>query len=251
SLFERARQTARTIVEQARQGDVFNLVRLSNIPPAVIVPTPAYQTASVIEEIEQMQLPHGRGDLLGSLAKVEELLKLAPDVPRKEIYFLSDFQRSAWTADTNEEAARARGLLKKFDEAGRLVMIDVGQPDAPNVAVTSITSPSAFATTARAVPVKATIRNFGSERVTGRLLEFLVDEKLVEQRAIALAAGGETAQEFSALFAYGGEHRVAVRLQNDGLALDDRRWLAVPVRERIRVLCVGGSSSAAPGTATD
>jgi hypothetical protein len=251
SLFDRARQTAQTIVEQARQGDVFNLVRLSNIPPAVIVPTPAYQTGSVIEEIEQMQLPHGRGDLLGCLAKVEELLKLAPDVPRKEIYFLSDFQRSTWTADTNEDAVRVRGLLKKFDEAGRLVMIDLGQPDVANVAVTSIASPSAFATTARAVPVKATIRNFGSERVTGRLLEFLVDEKLVEQRAIDLAAGGETALEFSASFAYGGEHRVAVRLQNDALSLDDRRWLAVPVRERIRVLCVGGSSSASPGTSTD
>ena len=252
SLFEKAKETARAIVEQGRQGDVFNLMRLSNIPPAVIVPTPAYQTTKVIEEIEQMQLPHGRGDLLGCLGKIAELLKLEPEVPHKEVIFISDFQRATWAAGATEDAARVRGLLKLIDEASKLVLVDLGQNDAANVAVTAFEALDAFVTTARPTRFKATVRNFGPERVTGRLLEFLVDDKLVEQRAVDLNAGGEAVEDFSTLFAYGGEHRVLVRLQKDSLPLDDQRWLAVPVKDRIRVLCVSGASSgSAAGRVTD
>ncbi|HLJ09690.1 MAG TPA: BatA domain-containing protein [Planctomycetaceae bacterium] len=252
SLFERAKQTAREIVAQGQQGDVFNLVRLSNIPPAVIVPTPAYQTTKVIEEIEQMQLPHGRADLAASMKKIEDLLKLAPEVPHKEVYFISDFQRTSWSAGTNDEAALVRGLFKKIDELGNVILFDLGQNDAANVAVTSFEGADPFVTIARAARFKATVRNFGPERVTGRLLEFLVDDKLVEQRAVDLNPGGEIVEEFAAQFSYGGEHRVLVRLQKDALPLDDQRWLAVPVKDRIRVLCVSGANSArSSGRATD
>jgi hypothetical protein len=251
-LFDRAKDTARAIIEEGHQGDVFNLVRLSNIPPAVIVPTPAYQTTKVIEEIEQMQLPHGRGELLACLGKIEDLLKLAPEVPRKEVIIISDFQRATWAGGTTEDAPRARALLKKFDELGGLVLVDLGQSDAANVAITSLEGLDAFVTTARPAPFRATVRNFGPERVTGRLLELLVDDKLVEQRAVDLNAGGETVELFAVPFAYAGEHQVLVRLQKDALPLDDTRWLAVPVKERIRVLCVsGGSSASGAGRATD
>ncbi len=252
TLFERARDAARSIVESSRQGDAFNLVRLSNLPPAVIVPTPAFQTASVIEEIDQMQLPHGRGDLLACLQKAEELLRAAPDLPQKEIYLISDFQRATWTSDSSDDAARLKGLFRKFDEAGRLVLIDLGQSEAANMAVTHIEAIDSFATTNRPARFRAMLRNYSIERVIGRMIEFLVDDKLVEQRAVEVAAGAETVENFAHTFSSGGEHRVQVRLQNDALPLDDQRWLAVPVKERLRVLCVNGrSGSRAMGRATD
>ena len=252
SLFERAQETGRAIVEQARQGDVFNLVRLSNIPPSVIVPEPAYETSKVIDEIAQMQLPDGRGELLACLEKVDDLLKLEPGVPRKEVYIISDFQRTTWSAASTFEVARIKALLKKIDETGSLVLVDVGQSDAANVAVTALESLDAFVTTARPARFKATLRNFGPERVTGRLLELLVDDKLVEQRAVDLHTGGEAVENFSIPLAYGGERRLMVRLQKDALPVDDQRWLVVPVKERIRCLCVnGGNAGRVPGQATD
>ena len=252
SLFERAKEAGRSIVEQGRQGDVFNLVRLSNIPPAVIVPEPAYETSKVIGEIAQMQLPDGSGDLLACLDKVDELLKLEPEVSRKEVYLISDFQRTTWSAASTAEIARIKALLKKIDESGSLVLIDLGQNDAANVAVTAFESLDPFVTTARPARFKATLRNFSVERVTGRLLELLVDDKLVEQRSVDLNAGGEKVETFSIPLAYAGERRVMVRLQKDALPVDDQRWVVVPVKERIRCLCVnGGNSGRLPGKATD
>src|SRR5262249_19975968 len=186
------------------------------------------------------------------LAKVEELLKLAPDVPRKEVVIISDFQRSSWAAGSADDLARVRALLKKFDEAGNLVLVDIGQTDAANVAMTSLEAIDTFVTTSRPANFRATVRNFGPDRVTGRLLEVLVDDRQVEQRALDLNAGGETVETLSISFSTGGEHRVLVRLQKDSLPLDDQRWLAVPVREHLRALCVdGGNSGAAAGSATE
>ncbi|HTI49874.1 MAG TPA: BatA domain-containing protein, partial [Planctomycetaceae bacterium] len=239
-LFDRAREIARTIVEGSRQGDAFNLVRLSNLPPQVIVATPAFQTATVVDEIDQMQLPHGRGDLLTCLQKAADLLQSAPEVARKEIYLISDFQRATWTPESTDDGARLKELLRRFDETGRLVLIDLGQPEAANLAVTGLTALDPFVTTTRAARFRTTIRNFGLERTTGRLMELLIDDKLIEQRALDVAAGAEITENFAHTFASGGEHRVQVRLQKDSLPLDDQRWLAVPVKERIRVLCVNG-----------
>ncbi|MGE5195281.1 MAG: BatA domain-containing protein [Deltaproteobacteria bacterium] len=252
TLFARAKDAARAIVEQGRPGDVFNLVRLSNIPPAVIVADGAYVPGRMIEEIEQMPLPHGVGDVAACLAKIEELLKLAPEVPRKEVVIISDFQRTTWAAGPAEDVSRVRALLKRFDEAGNLVLVDLGQTDAANVAVTSLEALDTFVTTARPAAFRASVRNYGPERVTGRVLEILVDDRPVDQRAVDLNPGGEKVEDFSIPFSQGGEHRVLVRVQKDALPLDDQRWLAVPVKDRIRVLCVnGGSSQSAAGSATE
>lgn len=252
TLFDRARETARGIVDAGRQGDAFNLVRLSNVPPAVIVPTPAYQTAKVIEEIEQMQLPHGRGNLLSCLEKAEGLLKAAPELSRKEIYLISDFQRATWSADSPDDATLLKLQLRRLGEAGRLVLIDLGQPEAANMAVTRLEKAEPLVTTARPARFRAALHNYGLERVTGRVVELRVDEKLIEQRAVEVNAGAEIVEEFHYTFPAGGEHRVEVRLQADRLPLDDQRWLSVPVRERLRVLCVNGrGGSRALGRASD
>jgi hypothetical protein len=252
SLFEQARDTARAIVESAARGDAHNVARLSNIPPAAVVATPSFQLSSVIAEIEQMQLPHGRGAVLTCLHDAAALLGTVADIPRKETHILSDFQRATWGNESPDDAARLRATIRKFDDAGRLVLIDLGEARAPNVAVTGLDLLDSFVTTTRAVRFRATIRNWGLERVAERLVEFLVDGKTVEQRTVDLAPGVEGHEYFSHTFSGAGEHSVQVRVQKDALPLDDQRWLAVPVKERLRVLCInGGTGSRAMGKGTD
>ncbi|MGQ0635139.1 MAG: BatA domain-containing protein [Planctomycetaceae bacterium] len=244
SLFDRARDIARRIVTAGKPGDAFNLARLSNIPPAVVVSTPAYQEAKLLEEIDQMQLPQGRADLLASLTKAALLLEAAPDLPRKEVYILTDLQRASWTPESADDAARLKTLMKQLDAAGRLVLVDVGQADAGNAAVARLDAAEPFVTAGRSVQYRAALHNYGTERVSGRTVEFLVDERVVEQRSVEISAGAEVIESFVHVFAAGGEHRVQVRLQRDHLPLDDQRWLAAPVKDRLRVLCVNGGAGA-------
>lgn len=252
NLFERARDIARSIVENAQQGDAFNLVRISDVPPTVVVQTPAHQTAEVIAEIDQLTLPHARGDVLTALKAVEKLLGAAPDLPRKDVYFLSDFQRATWSVESSNAAAELRALLKRLDDQASLVLLDIGQTGAENAAVTEFGFSESFITVGRPARFKAVVKNFGSQRIAGKSLEFFVDGKLAEQKPLDIAPSGEASETFSHVFQFGGEHRLQVRLPHDGLPLDDQRWLAVPVQEQIRVLCINGKTTArAMGKATD
>ena len=46
---------------------------------------------------------------------------------------------------------------------------------------------------------------------------------------------------FNHTFTAPGDHLLEVLIDDDPLKLDNRRWLAVPVRERVNVLLVDGS----------
>jgi hypothetical protein len=73
----------------------------------------------------------------------------------------------------------------------------------------------------------------------------LVDDVPVAQQTVDVPAGSEANIQFLYRFSSPGEHTVELRAENDGLQLDDARWLVVPVRETIRVLCVAGREGAA------
>ena len=61
------------IVEESTQGDGFTLMLMA-APPAVIVGTPAFEPRDFLEEIDNLKLPHGGGDLPATLVEVEEVL---------------------------------------------------------------------------------------------------------------------------------------------------------------------------------
>ena len=62
---------------------------------------------------------------------------------------------------------------------------------------------------------------------------------------IEVPAAGRSTVSFAHTFEAPGEHQVEARLADDPLAIDNRRWLSVPVREAIEVLCVEGREGAA------
>ena len=254
SLFRQAQRTARSIVEQAKTGDPFHLVRLSNLPPTAVISQPAFESARVVSEIEQMSLSHGVANVGECLEQVAALLKQAPEITRKEVYIISDFQRTSWSgmAGGDEELGRIKSTIRKLEGAAKFVLIDLGDPELGNVAVTRLESADQIVTTTSTVALRGAVRNFSAERVIGRQMELLVDGKVVEQRMVDLPAGAEVEERFSTHLAAPGERRVQLRLQHDSFPLDDERWLVLPVREKLRVLCVdGGLSRSAAGRATD
>ena len=99
SRFDRAKELAARIVDESNQGDGFTLVLMS-APPRVVVGTPAFEPRQFREEIDNLRLPHGGGDLAATLAEVENVLTAAqadqPGLTRHEVYFLTDLGRNTW-----------------------------------------------------------------------------------------------------------------------------------------------------------
>ncbi len=249
--FDRAKDLARSIVGGSRQGDAINLARISESVPRVIVRRPAYQAAAVIEEIDQLSLPDERVDASAVLKEIDELLSLAPELTRKEVYLITDLQSATWAPVNSNEASQVRQVLKKIAERAKIVWLDVGEAGAANVAVTGLRTADPFVLSGRPVQTSATIKNFGSTTATGQLVELVLDGRLADTKRVDLPVGEEVPVDFAPSFS-GGEHRLEVRLTADALPVDDTRRLAIPVRDELQILLINGKPSGEPmGNATD
>jgi hypothetical protein len=240
SAFDRAHQTARSIVSGSNRGDVMNLLRIAGTSPRVIIREPAFQIDRILEEIDGLKITQELGDLAATLHDVRSLLQLKPDIPRKEIYLISDFQRSSWLPTVQEERDQIRRDLREIANLAHIALIDVGNADAANSAVTDFASQETFVTVDREVSFQATLRNFGPVDLPDRWIELHIDGRLARRRQVDLPVLSDTVVHFAHLFPISGDHRVEVRLQEDPLPIDNRRLLVVPVKEQANLLVVNG-----------
>ncbi len=271
NLFDRAKEQAAHVVDASAQGDGFTLVTVAN-PPRAVVATPALEPRGVLEELEVLSPSHAGGSLTESLALVERVLDTArreqPRLTREEIYLISDLNRPTWLADQAADGSPAgdvRELVKRLTKRARLVVIDVGQTSADNLAVTSLATEKPYAVLSTDTVLNAEIRNFGRQPQARQLVELHVDGRQVGETHVDVPVQGQATATFSYRFETPGVHQALVRLPGDLLEADNHRWLAVEVQEQIRALIVDGKPGGgnfegagdylavalAPGGATD
>jgi Mg-chelatase subunit ChlD len=247
--FAEAKVVARQIVHESPRGDGFSLVLMSD-PPRAVVHAPALAPEEFLREIDSLTQPQTTTDLPRTLAMVDEVLRDArreqPGLEREEVYFLTDLGRVGWTPPRDAaETAAMEQLARRLGREATLVVIDLGQADAENQAITQLRTTEALATTAQAMDIEVSAKNFGREARKAQQIELLVDGRAVQRRRVDLAAGAAASVGFSHRFESPGEHAVEARLQADSLDIDNHRWLALSVRPSIAVLCVDGRYSSA------
>ncbi len=248
SRFERAKETAARIVEASPQGDGFTLVLLSD-PPRVVVGTPAFEPRDFLREIENLELPHASADLPATLAAVERVVQAArreaPRLTREEICFVTDLGRVGWGLDRLDAAAKAEfhKRSQRLAETATLVVLDLGQADAENTAVIALRSSEPLATPYHDFRIEAELKHFGRHPPGKLTVELLADGRTAKQQTLDLTRGGEATARFSYRFETPGDHVLEVRAAGDRLDVDNHRWLAVPVKASIPVLCIDGRPS--------
>ena len=238
SRFERAKQLAAQIVDESTPGDGFALVQMSSLPRGAIA-TPTSIPKDVLGEIENLKLEHGGADLPATLAKVKDLIQqaAASDLrwSRCEIYFLTDLGQNTWIANIQTAAA-------ELAKTASLFIVDLGQTDCENAAISSLRMMEPYATTSATLNFEAQIVNYG--RQTHRQpIQWWVDGQQEKEDFIDLAPGKQTSAVFQWRFEAPGDHAIEARLLGDALDVDNHRWLAVPVQGAVEVLVLNGDGS--------
>ncbi len=240
SRFDSARDLARQFVADGRQGDGYTLVVMGR-PPQVVIPQPAFDPDDVSAEIGGLSLRHSGASLAATLAEVETILRHSstsePRLVDRRVLFFTDLQQQTW-AEVNTADCRER--LARLEKLATLAVVDLGEPGAANLAVTRLSTSQPLVTTRAEVTLSAEIQSFARQDWPRQAVEILVDGQRIADERIDLPAGGQVTVNAPYRFTTPGEHVVEVRLADDALPLDNRRWLSVPVREAIRVLLVGG-----------
>lgn len=245
SRLDRAKELAVQVVNDSRQGDGFTLVLLGD-PPQAAISDPAFDPRDVVEEIESLKVRHGGASLPLTLTAIENVFQ---SVRRQQtrlttttICFFTDLGRTTWD-DASTQDCRLR--IGRLAENASLALFDVGQDGTANAAVTSLELRDSLVTTGREVSFVAEVQAFGTRERTSQRIVFLVDDQQVRADTIEVSAAGRSTMSWVHTFETPGEHQVEARLADDPLAIDNRRWLSVPVQEVINVLCVEGREGAA------
>lgn len=253
--FDRAKELARQIVLGSPRGDGFTLVLMSSMP-RVIVSTPALDPSAIIEEIDGLCLPHTTADLPAAIPVIRQLVETVaaenPRFDRHEVCFLTDMQRVTW-GPTLSEAAK-RQFIAQTDELSKtatLFVIDLGQQQADNLAVTALEPADSLITVGRDTPLLVCLRHFGRQIPSRQLVELFVDGRRISQSIAEFSPEGSASVQFSHHFDLPGDHAIEARVAGDALDVDNHRYLALPVRQSIRALCIDGrpSSSSFRGAA--
>ncbi len=243
SRFDQARDIARTLLQSSQQGDTWNLVRIGGISPEVIIRRPSSLPDAVLRELDQLVCLEEAADVSAAFHEVDQLIRDAAGSPRREIYLLTDLQSTNWQPDDAAAQATLRKSLKSLPE-GTVHVFPVGSGDAANSAVTSLQLADGLHLAGKPVSLRIGLQRFGSGSAAPSL-ELRVDDRVQETRAVTIPLGTETTIDWSPGIST-GEHRLEVRLSDDGLAADNRCGAVVTVRDRLPILLVNGKPSGQP-----
>ena len=123
-------------------------------------------------------------------------------------------------------------------------LFDLGQAGVDNRAVARFDVREPLVTPGRDVLLEAEIQQFGGAASNQRV-ELYIDGGRVSQSEVNVAPNEPGVVTFSHRFSAVGEHTAEIRLSDDATPLDNRRWLSIPVRPTVRVLCIQGKPDAA------
>jgi len=242
SRLDRAKELAIQVVNDSQQGDGFTLVLLGD-PPQAVISDPAFDPRDVVDEIQGLRVRHGGASLPLALTQIEGILQAVgrqqTRLSRTAICFFTDLGRTTWDEAVNPDCRnRVRRLADAHETS--LALFDVGQEGTTNLAVNSLELQDAMLTVGRQVNFVAEVQAWGTRERTSQRVQFLVDDQQVRAETLEIGAGDRGTATFAHTFEAPGEHQVEVRLGDDPLAIDNRRWLSVPVQESIQVLCIEG-----------
>jgi hypothetical protein len=250
--FQRAKEVAAQIIEQSPQGDGFALVVLAD-PPRTIIGHPVFEQANVLAELEKLHLTHDGGDVPGTFQRVAEVVTTArrehPELAPGEVVFITDLGQTSWDLQFASEQAEQdfRGQARRLAQQIPLQIVNLGESHRENVAVTGLRMEGTYATAGQDVLLEATVRNFGRQDLSNRRLQWLIDGRGVGEETFSVEASGQVSVPFRYRFESPGLQTVEARLADDPLTIDNRRYLVVPVKREVRVLCIDGRPSAGSG----
>jgi hypothetical protein len=244
--FDQAKALAAQLVRDARRGDAISLVVMGD-PPRVVIGDPSPNHDEVLKELNDVAMTHGGTDLVASFNKIDEVLEVSTSIPQKEVVIITDLQAASWRRPEGLGDEGLKRIIARIEaHRPRSVVIDLGRAGGENRAVTDLKLNSPVVTVGTPALVRAVIHNYGPSRKDGVNVGLIVDGALGPERTVDLPVDEDQPVVFYHTFTTPGDHLIEVQIAGDPLKIDDRRRLAVPVREHVNVLLVDGHFKTEP-----
>jgi len=187
-----------------------------------------------LAEIEASEVSASEGDIAGALARAVEVLNQAPN-PNREIYVVSDFQKTAW------KPVKSEGL--KYP----VVALDCAARGTRNVALADVTLHAKGRATGVPLTIQAKVVNTADREEPNVNVSLFIDNVRRAQRTVDLSSRSSSVVSFQEVFETPGVRTGWAQVElDDALVYDNKRFFAADVPERIAALLVKEAEGAAP-----
>ncbi|MCH2114973.1 MAG: BatA domain-containing protein [Pirellulales bacterium] len=237
--FARAQQKARQLVAKA---DTVTIIAWG-AQAENLVGRPTSDRGLAESVVDRLSPGYTSSDLDVALRAVSSAIERAdqeiPPGAIHRVFFLTDLGRNTWGAAPSEQVS-----LNALAQRAALTVIDVGDDQRENIAITDLSIDPVTVLRQREVAFTASLQNLGEQPRMGLRVEFFLDGVPINSQSVDLPAGGEQAVRFSHRFVDEGEATIEATIgpEADCLPADNNRYLVVSVRSKLRVACLVGSA---------
>ncbi|MBI3832555.1 MAG: BatA domain-containing protein [Planctomycetes bacterium] len=177
-----------------------------------------------------------RSDLAAAVARALDDLA-ASNEPHRELYLVTDLQARGLREALEALKGRARsGALS-------VAVVPVAPGRQSDLAVSDVQVSGRGMLANVPLTIEATIKNLGENPAEAQA-ELFLDGARSTARTVKIGAGSTATVAFPVRFPEGGVKAAAVQVDNDDNPLDDRRVLALPLEDAVRVPVIEGAASA-------
>lgn len=250
--FDRVKEGVRRVLESARRDtpdDTVTVLRTST--PSKPLESGSSLDASGADEllarIEGMTATQRSLDLSAVFEGVAETLQRDNAVVNAAVYVLSDFQRKDWTARDGGGTAMTQALAAwaAQNRSIRFALVNIGEPNAANAAVTELDAAGGQIVAGAAGSVRVQAANHSDRALDNVSLQLTAGNRPPLAKLLpSLAERQVVSVDVDADFPAPGDDALRANLPDDALPLDNTRYGVAEVVGAIRVLVVNGEPSA-------
>ncbi|MFH1824520.1 MAG: BatA and WFA domain-containing protein [Candidatus Firestonebacteria bacterium] len=225
--FDKARNKANSIVDGLKVLDQVGLLSLAkSLVPLTV------EKETVKSKIRDLKISTVLTDFQLSIKKADQLL--AEDTSgKKYIYLITDMQKIGWDNFNFSE---------KLSPGVEIKIINLGQDDAENMAITNLSIPPVLLDETEPVKIVARVENF-SDRQKEVNVALFIENREVKKESVVIPGRNFKDVEFTTFFGESRGTKGYISIGHDKLLLDNKFYYSFRKRGGLNILLVNGSPS--------
>jgi hypothetical protein len=229
SYFNRAKQVIYNLLNQLQEGDETALIATSDISNKEIPATTNLNDFR--KQVEDTEISFVSGTVHNSILKAAKILEQSKNF-NKEIYLLTDFQKSRLT-NPGEEIS---DLSRMLDERTKLYMFDFSAREILNVGIENLEPNNQIFEKEKPISFTALITNYSKQPVRNLVASLFINGERSAQQSLNLAEGESKKVLFETVLKSAGSINVMAEIEDDDILQDNKRFLNLNIPDKISVI---------------
>ncbi|NOX17981.1 MAG: hypothetical protein GXO87_06845 [Chlorobi bacterium] len=228
SFFNKAKSIVSVIAGDLKEGDDASVILTSGKNR---VENRTRNIDRFNKSLDEKKIAYSKGNLFGGLSDAGRILGLSHNF-NKQVFILSDFQKSNWSTDS----AFAESAARAFNEDAQLFLVPFSHKSISNAAVTDFKSENQIFELNKSISFVGSISNFGTTDFHGLVVSLFINGKRVAQKNADVSKGKTKIVRLETELNSAGILDVGLEIDDDDILYDNKRFVTLFVPEKISAL---------------